>query len=93
MKNNATVEIQKVNPAQAKVWLGNRHSGQRNVRDSWVEKLASEMKDGRFTLSCGALVLIKSFNAWMKGTRLGCISIQTQEEYPTILPRTKAEDK
>ncbi len=60
MKNNATVEITEVDPAQAKVWLGNRHSGQRKVRDSWVEKLAAEMKDGKFVLSCDALVLVKN---------------------------------
>jgi len=55
----ATVEIEEVTPKMANEWLENRLEGQRSIRDTHVARLATDIIEGRFRLTCDALAIIK----------------------------------
>lgn len=55
----ADVAIVDVTPKMASDWLENIFDGQRTVRDTHVSRLATEILEGRWKLSCDAITLIK----------------------------------
>jgi len=59
----ATVEIIKITPKMAREFLACRLDGQRNIRDSWVFNLITQITKGEFRLSCDAIVLVKGMLA------------------------------
>lgn len=56
---NAQVTLEKITPEDADSMLQDRFPGQRAVRAKHVERLASDMKSGRFHTGPDAIVLIK----------------------------------
>lgn len=56
---NATVSIETITPAQAKKWLENRFEGQRKVREGHVQRMASDILEGKWHLTNDAFSLIK----------------------------------
>jgi hypothetical protein len=58
MKIKATTEIMQVTPEMAENWLRNKLEIQRNIRTAHVERLASDMRAGRFALSPDAILLV-----------------------------------
>jgi hypothetical protein len=55
----ASIRIDGVSPIEAQQYLSERLEDQRNVRQSHVNNLATEMINGKFRLSCDAIVLLK----------------------------------
>ncbi len=56
---NAEISIEKITPAMARESLLNMFEGQRNRRNSYSDRLATEMTQGRWKLSPDAIVYIK----------------------------------
>lgn len=56
---NATIAIETITPERAREWLDNRFEGQRKVRDAHVQKLAADILNGDWLLTCDAVTLIK----------------------------------
>jgi hypothetical protein len=56
---NAKLSIENITPQRAMEMLGNAFEGQRNLRNSYVARLANEMASGQWRLSPDCLVVIK----------------------------------
>jgi hypothetical protein len=56
---NANLNIETISPKLAKYYLENIFDGQRQVRDSHVDKLAHDIREGRFRLSPDCILLVK----------------------------------
>jgi hypothetical protein len=56
---NATVAIEKITPAAAQILLEDQIKGQRKLRQSYVDRLAQEMRQGRWKLTSDGILICK----------------------------------
>jgi hypothetical protein len=56
---NAKLSIENINPKRASEMLANIFEGQRNLRNSYVDRLAQEIINGQWRLSPDCIVIIK----------------------------------
>jgi len=86
----ATVNIVKITPKQAEEYLGTQVKEQRPLRDSHVQTLARDMKDGNFRLSADAIVIIKG--ALANGQHRMWAVVECGEAQPFLLMETDDEE-
>ena len=56
---NAKLSIEKVTPSRASELLENLFEGQRPKSDAWIKKMAQDIVQGRWRLTCDCLLLVK----------------------------------
>lgn len=86
----ANVSIVKIGPKQAEEMLGSQVKEQRPLRDSHVQSLAVDMRDGNFRLSADAIVVIKGCLA--NGQHRMWAIIESGEPQPFLLLETDDEE-
>src|ERR1017187_1807933 len=87
---NAKLTIEKVTPKRATELLSNLFEGQRNQRDGYIDSLALEMKEGRWRLSCDAILLVKGRLA--NGQHRLCAVIKSNVSCPFIVMETNDDE-
>jgi hypothetical protein len=87
---NAKLTIEKITPKRATELLSNLFEGQRNQRDSYINSLATEMKEGRWRLSCDAILIVKGKLA--NGQHRLCSVIKSNASCPFIVMETNDDE-
>ena len=87
---DAKIEVRQITPQEASILLNNQLDGQRNLRKSYVETLASEMTEGRWRLSSDAIVIINGKLANGQH-RLTAVSLSRRQQPFIVMTSDDAE--
>jgi hypothetical protein len=86
----AQVDIVQITPKKAAEYLENLLDGQRSVRQQRVKSLTDDMRNGRFRLTCDAIVLVNGKLA--NGQHRMWAVVESDTPQPFILMRTDDEE-